>query len=717
MTPSEISQLAAVAALSVVAGICFGQARPEASTGAGVSAAAAQPFALRPPQFTAEQVSRGKAAYAASCAACHGPQLQGNGPNPPLVGAAFGERWHGLTPDGLYGYIAGQMPLSAPGSLDPKLYADVATYIFQANGLKPGTVAFTPQSEAGAETPMLGPVKKDAVYTAAMAAQQSRLSALTPVTDEMLRRPPPGDWLIWRGNYAGLGYSALHQIDRHNAHSLQLAWSWTLPQSANEITPLVHDGLIFIKSGNVVEAFDGATGEELWKYVRRYAPWMHDGRTEIVKNLAVYGHLLYVPFLDGHLLALDDRSGKVVWDHPLVTPAEAASRLPGIMDSSDAQHFLMVADGGPLVAAGEVIVGLAGCSNDYRGGCFIVGLNSQTGQEDWRFNTIARPGQPGGDSWNGEPVDQRFGGSVWLSGSYDPQLNLVYFGIGQTYKLTTLLPRRPGANNDALYTDSTVALDPKTGRLVWHYQHFPGDVWDLDWAFEQMLVDLPVGSGTRKLVVTAGKIGVFDALERANGQYAFSHDMGLQNIVTAIDPRTGRKSIDYKLLPKPGGPGEMFGNGVCPYARDEPATAYDPSTHIMYVPVLDDSCPDPRHEFDGRFGRLEAFDLVSGKRVWMQRHRAPEISSVLVTGGGVVFDGSLDRNFRASDAASGQVLWQVRLNNAPKAAPITYTSSGRQYVAVVTGGEFENLPRPSMIPESVSPDSATTLWVFALPER
>jgi alcohol dehydrogenase (cytochrome c) len=695
---------------------CLAQAGSPTSADAGASGATVQPFALRPPQFTAEQVARGKAAYAASCAACHGADLNGSGTNPALVGPIFRQRWHDLSPDGLFGYIAGQMPLNAPGSLDPKAYSDLATYIFQANGWKPGPVAFTPQSESGAERPVLGPVKKDAMYQAAMAAQQAKLSALTPVTDEMLRKPPSGDWLIWRGTYASLGYSPLRQIDRHNARTLQLAWSWTLPQSANEITPIAHDGVIFIKSANVVEAFDGATGEQLWRYVRHYAPWMHDGRTEIVKNLAVYGHLLYVPFLDGHLLALDDRSGKVVWDHPLVTAAEAASRLPGIMDSSDAQHFLMVADGGPLVAGGEVIVGLAGCSNDYRGGCFIVGLNAQTGQEDWRFNTIARPGELGGDSWNGAPVEQRFGGSVWLSGSYDPDLNLVYFGIGQTYKLSTLLPRHPGADNDALYTDATVALDPKTGRLVWYYQHFPGDVWDLDWAFEQMLVDLPVRGRTQKLVVTAGKIGIFDALERAKGSYAFSHDLGLQNIVTAIDPHTGRKSIDYNLLPKPGDP-VMFGSSVCPYARDEPATAYDPTTHVMYVPVLDDSCPDPRHEFDGRYGRLEAFDLVSGKRLWMQRHRAPEISSVLVTGGGVVFDGSMDRNFRASDAATGRVLWQVRLNNAPKAAPITYTSSGRQYVAVVTGGEFENLPRPGMTPESPPPDLATTLWIFALPER
>jgi len=346
-----------------------------------------------------------------------------------------------------------------------------------------------------------------------------------------------------------------------------------------------------------------------------------------------------------------------------------------------------------------------------------VGLNAQTGHEDWRFNTIARPGQPGGDSWNGAPVEHRFGGSVWLSGSFDPQLHLVYFGIGQTYKTSTLLPRRAGANNDALYTDSTVALDAKTGKLVWYYQHFPSDVWDLDWAFEQTLVDLPWQGQMRKMVVTAGKIGIFDALDRATGRYLFSRDLGLQNIVTSIDPLTGRKHIDADFLPRGAPSRGQFGSGVCPYARDEPSTALDPTKGILYVPILDDSCPDPKHDFDGRYGRLEALDLATGRVLWMQRHRAPEISSVLVTGGGLVFDGGMDRRFRASDATTGQLLWEVRLDNAPKAAPVTFDAGGQQYIAIETGGAFENMPRASTTPESMPPTAGSTLWVFGLPQR
>jgi len=544
--------------------------RDIAGPGSRSGAEGARPFARRAPAFTAVQASRGKAAYDMNCARCHGADLNGSGGGASLVDGAFRQQWQDLTPAGLYAYVAGQMPLNAPGSLDPQLYTDIAAYIFEANGFHSGTVAFAPSANPG-QAPLFGPIKKDARYQAQMSHQQAQLAALTPVTDASLRDPPAADWLLWRRTYAGRGFSPLSQISRQNAAGLRLMWSWTLPRNANEFTPLVHDGVIFIKSAGTVEALDGSSGELLWRYTRQYAPWMQEGRTEIVKNLAAYGHLLYVPFLDGHLLALDMRSGALVWDHPLVTAAEAARRMPGIMDSPDAQHFLMVADGGPLVADGEVIIGMAGCSNDYQGGCFIVGLNAQTGHEDWRFNTVARPGQPGGDSWNGAPVEHRFGGSVWLSGSFDPQLHLVYFGIGQTYKTSTLLPRRAGANNDALYTDSTVALDAKTGKLVWYYQHFPSDVWDLDWAFEQTLVDLPWQGQMRKMVVTAGKIGIFDALDRATGRYLFSRDLGLQNIVTSIDPLTGRKHIDADFLPRGAPSRGQFGSGVCPYARDEPS--------------------------------------------------------------------------------------------------------------------------------------------------
>jgi alcohol dehydrogenase (cytochrome c) len=682
---------------------------------AGLSTeAGAQAFSAggETPSYTAEQAARGKAAYAAnSCALCHGETLGGTGSGPSLADASFASRWRELSPSSLYAFMTAQMPMVAPGSLSADTYRDLAAFIFQQNGYPAGKEPFTgngrvAQPQVAAEGPGVEQRRR-----AEAARRQSRMAMVAPVTEQMLRDPAPGDWLHWRRDYAGLGYSPLAQINRENAGRLTIAWARSLPISSNETTPLVHDGVIFIKSGNSVQALDGASGELLWEYLRPYPEWLREGATEIVKNLAIFEGKLFVPFIDGHLLALSVSNGEVLWDHVVVGPEEAASRLPGRRDSIDPQHFLMVADGGPIVAKGEVVIGVAGCSNDYKGGCFIVGLNAQNGKEDWRFNTIARPGEPGGDSWNGAPPDQRFGGSVWLAGSYDPNLDLLYFGVGQTYKISTLLAPQAdkGSSNDALYTDSTVALKPETGKLAWYYQHFSADVWDLDWAFEQTLITLPVKGKPRNLVVTAGKIGIFDALDRGTGEYLFSHTLGLQNIVTSIDPVTGRKTTDPKFMPQL--PALRVPPGVCPYARDEASTAYDPRTHVMYVPVLDASCPDPEGKFDGQYGQLDALDLLTGKVLWRQRHTLPEASSILATAGGLVVDSSFDRSLRISDSATGKVLWETKLDNAPKSTPVTYTANGRQYIAVVAGGSLQNAP----IWAFQGPTKSETLWILTVP--
>jgi alcohol dehydrogenase (cytochrome c) len=450
---------------------------------------------------------------------------------------------------------------------------------------------------------------------------------------------------------------------------------------------------------------------------------LDNGRNAIAKSMAIYQDKLYAPTPDGHLIALDVKTGKVVWDHPVVSTDEFA-------------HGVRL-DGGPLVAKGKVIMGATSCSN-YKGGCFIVGLDAQTGEEAWRFNTIARPGQPGGDSWNGAPVDERYGAAVWTSGSYDPDLNLVYFGTGQTYDTSTLLePReKKGDSDDALYTDSTVALDPDTGKLAWYYQHMNRDVWDLDWVFEQTLIDLPVNGTTKKLVVTGGKIAVFDAVDRTNGQYAFSKDLGLQNLVSAIDPKTGKKTINPALTPE-----ANKTKLLCPHgggARNWPATSYNPVTKILYVPMIE-SCAQftwiprdatktagggndmhwvviPRPDSDGKFGRLAAINLETQKVVWTERQRAPISSSMLATAGGLVFNGARDRQFRAFDAATGAVLWETRLTAVPSSTPVTYSVNGQQYIAVVAGGGGpEDATWVNLTPEIHDASETTSLWVFKLP--
>jgi alcohol dehydrogenase (cytochrome c) len=696
------------------------------------------------PGFTAAQADRGKTAYDNSCANCHGSNLDDGEFGPALKGTAFRQKWGVQPPAALFSYTLQKMPPANPGQLGAQVYADLEAYILQANGVAPGAAELTAAELGGGMGAQPPPAAKqqfqrdvfpsrgnrDAIYKAAMARRAAQLEKLSPVTDAVLQHPPVSDWLMWRRTYSGLGYSPLDQIKKSNVNSLHLAWSRALPLSANEITPLVHDGVLFIESGSTIQAIDGATGDLLWQYVRQLPEVLLNGTDSTMRGIAIYQDKLYAPTADGHIVALEMKTGKLVWDHEVVVPLE------GVYAHSNHDFRL---DGAPIVVHGKVIAGVSLGITNQSGGCYIVGLDAQTGKELWRFHNIARPGQPGGDSWNGAPVNERYGASVWTTGSYDPKLNLVYFGTGNTYDVSTLLQPHPqqGDSNDGLYTDSTVALDPDTGKLVWYYQHMNRDVWDLDWAFEQLLLTLPVNGKPTDLLVTGGKMAIFDAVDRANGKYEFSKDLGMQNLVSSIDPKTGKKNIDPKLEPVANK--TVY---ICPNAngaRNWPATSYNPVTHILYV-GLAEVCMDytwtprdpaqtaaggldirfnlrTRPDTDGKMGRIDAVNLVTRKIVWMDRQRAPIASAMLATAGGLVFSGAQNRKFTARDAATGKPLWHIGLNASPSCYPIAYSIGGREYIAVVSGGGGPlDAGNTSLAPELQNPPGGTTLWIFALPD-
>ncbi len=696
------------------------------------------------PSFTASQAARGKTAYDNNCSSCHGANLDDGEFASPLKGVPFQKQWGPQSPAALFSYMMQKMPPAAPGAIGSQAYADLEAYILQANGVEAGTKELTAAELSGpsASGAQGEPAAKgfqpdvrqatdnrDAIYKAVMAQRAAQLQKITPVPDAMLPHPSNADWLMWRRTYSGLGFSPLDQINKANVSHLQLSWSRALPVSANEITPLVHDAVIFLESGSSVEALDATNGALLWKYVRPLPDQLLDGKESVIRGIAIYRESLFVPTADGHIVALDVKTGKLLWDHQIVVP------ITGVYAHSNRDYRV---GGAPIVVHGKVLIGVSLGIADPNGGCFIVGLDAQTGRELWRFHTIPRPGQPGGDSWNGAPVDQRFGASVWTSGSYDPKLNLVYFGTGNTYDIATLLQphAQKGASNDGLYTDSTVALDPDTGKLVWYYQHMNRDVWDLDWAFEQLLVTLPVHGKPTNLVVSGGKMAIFDAENRANGKYAFSKDLGLQTLVSAIDPDTGRKIINPKFEPQ-----ANKTEFICPDAngaRNWPSSSYNPSTHILYV-GLAENCMDytwaprspaetakggldirftlrPRLESDGKMGRITAVDLETKKVVWMKRQRAPIASAILATAGGLVFGGSQNRQFTAYDAATGKALWEAGLNATPSSYPISYSVGGTQYIAVVSGGGSPlDASGHSLAPELENPSGGTTLWIFKLP--
>jgi alcohol dehydrogenase (cytochrome c) len=683
---------------------------------------AQQPETRSAPTYTSAQAGIGKTAYDRSCASCHGGNLDDGPLGPPLKGVAFIQKYGGKSVDELFAKVSTTMPTASPGSLSGTAYAQIVAYILQANAIVAGTRELP--TEAAALAGMTIPVGGFSVtafspYAPPLPAVKrvNPLDAMTSVSEAQLIEPPAQDWLTWRRSYDAHGFSPLTQINVRNAGSLRVAWSWALPPGSTESTPLVHDGVMFVAgAGDRVQALDARTGDLLWQYTRRLPQGVGGGYK---RGIALYGDRLYIGTPDTHVIALDARTGSVVWDQQIGDP----SVREGIA-------------GGPLVAKGKVMVGTTGTGvGAVPGGPQIVALDAETGKVAWRVHTIAQPGEPGGDSWNGVPVEKRSGASVWTPGSYDPRTGLAYFGTGNTYDTAPLVAPvgRPGVTNDALYTDSTLAIDPDTGKIVWHFQHHPNDQWDLDWAFERQLIRLPVGGEIRNVALTAGKLGIYDALDAQTGSYLFSIDLGLQNLVTAIDPTTGAKTIDMSLVP---GTGVKM---VCPAGagvKNWLPASYNPSTKTVVVPLVE-ACMDlwpvpgggrgglstgvnfgvrPRPGSDGNYGRLQAINLETRKTVWTTRQRAPMTTGVLATAGGVVFAGSFDRYFRAYDQTNGKMLWESRLSDVSSSPPITYAVNGKQYVALVVGqGGFHAASYAPLVPEFKSPtDRGSSVWVFEL---
>ena len=640
---------------------------------------------------------------------------------PPLKGVEYRQRWGGRSAEPLFEYMSERMPPAAPGSPGADRYAELLAFMLEQDGVAPGRQDLP--SDRAALAPMVLPAAPPGAGGGLSAGvtlprppgRRNPLDRITPVNDAMLGSPAAGDWLTWRRAFDAQGFSPLTQITRENVSRLRAVWSWSLPNGPNEVTPLVHDGVMFVHGyGDKVQALDAETGDLLWHYSRRLPK---GAPTTVKRAIAIYGDRLFVPTSDTHVVALDVKTGKELWDTPV---------------GDHTKGYGMT--GGPLVAKGKVMIGTNGRAP---GGNYILALDAATGAEAWRFHTIARPNEPGGNSWNGLPLEKRNGASVWLPGSYDPALNLAFFGPAQTYDtgpLRNLSEESADITNDALYTDATIALNPDTGKLVWYFQHQPNDQWDLDWAFERHLLRLPVGGASKTVVVTGGKQAIFDVMEADSGRYVFSMDLGLQNVVTAIDGRTGAKTIDPRLVP-----GDGLAKLVCPHAGGAKSwlpSSYNSDTNTLYIPLVE-SCMDltpvapggrgslstgvrwtlrPRPDSDGMYGRLQAINLATRTVTWIERQRAPQTTGTLATAGDLLFAGSLDRVFAAYDAASGKQLWKTRLNDVPSSSPISYMASGRQYVAMVVGnGGAHAATWPPLVPEIRNPpDRGAAVWVFAI---
>jgi len=634
----------------------------------------------------------GKAEFERICGACHSTLT------------VTQER---MTPAGWAETVNDMVARGAPGSQGDinKIITYLSTNFSSANSTALPEWAGMPPAGGSRRRTADSPYVK-----AALAALRAPLGKLTTVTAEMLRNPPPGDWLHWRRTYDGWAYSPLTQINRQNVKDLKVAWTLSMasPDDAiNEFTPLVHDGVMFLWNfGDTFQALDAKTGTLLWEY-KHTLPSDYPKLDPIFRtkrSIAIGGDKIIVLTMDMHVIALDMKTGAKVWD--VVTGDYKAQ---------------WTYNSGALVVNDKVIAGAGNCSpGDANprgnaagyfppGGCFITGHDLATGKELWRFHTVAHGNEPGGDTWNNLPDEKRGGSAIWETGQYDPELNLTYWGTGSPSPWSPVIRGTFGAKG--LYMDSTVALNPDTGKLVWYYQHVPADAFDQDYAFERIIAPVTVRGERHKAVITVGKPGIFEAMDAATGKFLFAVDPGAQNIFTSIDPVTGEKT----LLPVPLPPGVPYWCAGYIGARSYPAGSYSASTNRYYLPI-DDSCMGKMGDTPGRF---LALDLNTQKFAWDIHMRVPQSSAVLTTAGGLVFSATPDRYFRAFDDRDGKVLWQSpRLNDIPAAFPITYMVDGKQYIAMPAGdpGSIGNTTLYAA-PENAAVRGAksSVLWVWELP--
>ena len=546
------------------------------------------------------------------------------------------------------------------------------------------------------------------------------LQKYTPVTAERLKRPEDGNWFHFRRTYDGWGFSPLKEITPDNVGRLQLVWSMATGQvEGHQAPPIVNDGVMFVATpGNAMLAIEAKTGAILWRYKRTLPEdVVHLHPTN--RGVALYGDNVYFASADCVLVALDARTGKEVWTAKVEDYKKA--------------YYMSLA---PLIVDGKVILGASGGELGVRG--FVAAIDAETGKELWKTYTVPAPGEPGSETWPAEGDHyKRGGGSIWITGTYDPETNLTYWGTGNA--APWFGDQRPGDN---LYTSSVIALDVNTGAIKGHFQYHPNDSWDWDEVSPPIILDYQRDGRTVKGLIDVSRSGYIWDLERTADKINFvaGRPYVRQNVFKSLDPKTGRPDIDEERKPGTGKTAQF-----CPSlwgGKDWPPVAFSPNTRLIYIPANDNLCHEltgetPKYVVGERYmgvaknvmmmvdgadhiGELQAWNVDSGKKVWTTNLPSFNWGPVLAAGGDILFAGGTnDRLFRAFDAKTGKILWEFPTISGVAAVPVSFQVDGEQYIAVQSGWGVDaakmqarmNLLFPGKYPEV---PQGGAVYVFAL---